>query len=551
MAELDDQKFEQRMNSFEDALQKRSLEQLTKTIDKYLKEYAVDRSKITKVVELIKKYRPALIPDEFASTNVSGVVFKIIGKYNPEIAFAHRLANLKNCIRQGHTDAAEKIKAELLSNFPDRKKYIEEGCALALQEFERAKKKQNTECLNDGNISTQKDNATQLTSAQIKEEKDSGEDPSKETSSWESYKGKRYCNCNYRPFGVLNGANSNEVHPNCLSELRTSQSWTILIDETGVFKNNEGGVSKTNGSVVGIFVPHNVSLKACQLHACEEKSFKKIEEVILTLLNSRCGVLGLSSELLGFPAADPWIATIKELVKLAIIMLPYDRRKKVAFDVMIERREGFSEKNDLRLLEGSIKDEFARIYPSFTCNNLNLNINVIDKSYDWIGYPDSVAYLWGSERGRHLLDYTGWVDTCLLEGGSHGRSLNNVYSGIGIETYLSAKKWEELLITSIENAPSIEEAFLKNYGEQGIPVQYWNGYLLHIQKYALSCDNYDLLLKSIDWLERYMPETGKNFHKQALSTFCQLVAQKVREAFAEDKDRLFEYEEICKRIEWK
>lgn len=467
------------------------------------------------------------------------------------------LTDLRNQVEQGDV-AAKTLRARMLAWFPERKAEIE--AAFNVEQTTSAVNVSNAPSTasavntsdapnTDSVVSTPSVQSTSSITVQTSTA------PVKKTenvvSAYENYRNKRFCDREFQPFTILSNKDipASEFHPNWIGALHESQSWTILIDETGSFGYSEGDIN-ANGRIVGVVVPHNVALRPCRLHACEEKSFSKIETVIVELLNSRCGIMGLSSKLLGFPASDAWIALINELVKLAIITLPYDRKKTVAFDVKIERREGFDEKHDLRLLEGEIRDYFARIYPDFVTQRLQLKLEVVDKEYEFIGYPDAVANLWGGERFEDLLKYTGWVGSCLLDE-NYNSSLNDFYAEIGTSTYLSANKWEELVEASGVNAPSYVDSFLKNYGERGIPQQYWMNYLLQLNKYAVSCGDYYTLLRKIKWLEEYIPNNCKNLCRQYLLTFCYLVAHRIAEELEDNSELLLEFQNLGKRLSLK
>lgn len=509
-----------------------------------LADFPERKNKIDAAIQAAKSTAPSKTvgvvpaPVKVAPPSSANKALEADGDTTRLIFFNVKLDLFRDCVEAGGLDV-ESWREELLKEYPDKAKEIEAAY------MRRAAALVSTENNQGAAVPVQ----SEIAARDLSKEQTSSVAASSPSRD-EAYKGKQYCSCNYKTFriqnlGSITSSAEGEVHPNCLTELRSSQKWTILIDETGTFKQNE----TTDGRVVGVFIPHNVCLKPCTIHAIES-SFSKVEDAVLTLLNSRCGILGVSVDSLGYPSDNPWAACIKQLLKLAVFMLPYERRKKVEFEVKIERRSSFDEENDLRLLRSSVKDEIALLYPDFVQNYLDIDLSVVDKNFELIGYPDVVAYMWGSEHWSSLSDFTCWKGTCLIDKKS-GASLRDAYGNIGVESSFTPLKWEALLASCDSSSPSILSVVLENYGKQALPAQTWNAYLLFLNQYALPNSDFDasLLFKEIQWLERYVPNENKPWNRKNLLTLCKLVSAKLLAGFENDDPRRDEFEQIKIRLQ--
>lgn len=382
-------------------------------------------------------------------------------------------------------------------------------------------------------------------------------------TSSKDYKGKRYCGGNFKPFvfreeenGAADGKSEGsetagkKFHPNSLYELRPSQEWTVVIDETGTFQNKEGSEDGSNDKIVGVFIPENVELKPLCFHGCENNSFSKLEAPIRYLLDSRCGILGFTVEALGSEPKEPWLTAIKELLILAAYILPYDRRQEVKLNVVVERRGVFDDKTDLKVMQSWVSDDIASCYFKLAPSRLKISFLVEDKSYDLNGYADAVAYLWGTKKEelQYLRDYTCWEGTCLL--GKGAWTLDDFHDKVGRGKFVSADDWIEL-VDMCPYEQSLVGLFLERYGSQSVASEHWDEYLFALNAVVAKNDSAPLVFKGVRLLEKYLSnvdENTKRIKSYMLWALCKLAESQIQSAYSNSLDLFKEFTDVCKRL---
>lgn len=529
--------------SFVDLIEGKSAPKtLEKSLRKLFKEhYAVSEKKelLLKIFAYLKISVPEVASDQAPQP-------KVVSTRTDNIveSFTKRLNDLRNSALQGHTAAVEKGRLRMLADFPDRKDEIEKvaqtiSCSNIVVSPQTHCVQQNVasevaqDCLSKKSVSS----STEQLKDVVCEETSEIVLPLFDEQNWnpqfrtkspttsqalkdEEYLGKRYCARKPLSFGVsgFNAVKRLEVagaHPNYLGARHFSSSWTVLIDETGDFKAN---LSSSSARIVAIFVPENVRLMPCKIHACEEQSFNKIEKTVRELLDSRCGIFGLSVDSLGFTSDYPWLSTLNTLLKLAVLLLPYEIGKDVSLNVMVERRLNYCSVQDLRVMSANVKDGLTKLFPVFA-SHLKLDVKIVDKDYEWIGYPDVVANLWGGERFQRLFEYTQWSGSCLIDGQKTNQVLSDAYEIL--DRRLDPDDWEKLISSPEYGRPSIVDAVLRKFGEQliGRTNRDWEPFFEHAKNRSVNISP-ELLFKELQWLRSYMPASATFADISNFEEFC-------------------------------
>ncbi len=429
----------------------------------------------------------------------------------------------------------------LTRTYPAQRKDILERADRAINELEKGNKDQNkksNEAKNSKSDKSPVNSETLIENQSTANEQNSEGKQARESKASKvpdkKYEGKQYCKHLVRTVGLpgLEGGSSSfwEItHPNCLSGLKPSSRWTVLIDETGSFSSNESSPNR----IVGVFVPDDVKLPEYNIHACEEKDFSKIETIVQLLLNSRCGILGVSvGTSIDTSGKAAWLRTIEMLLELAVYLLPIDRENETSFDVKIEQRGVFDEKTDGNLISVHVKNAIIETDPSLK-QCVDIKCKVVSKS-GLLSYPDVVANLWNSAKYKNLRDYTCWENSCLLNDAP--KDYDTRYTLKLLKEEQSPGDWEKLLMSSQRDRDlsfGPNRSWLKRVQENvKNNANLWFEYLDHTCKESPIKEKEPfIVLEELNWLKDNMPDSIKHFAYSMLAQTCLVVQQKYKQLF--------------------
>ena len=304
----------------------------------------------------------------------------------------------------------------------------------------------------------------------------------------------------------------NAVHPNSVTQLQPSPSWTILIDESGqifnkdVFSENVPDVVK--GKIVAVIVPHGVELDNIKpgFHATDEP-FSLVKKAVNALLRSKCGILGVTVNSSHVKKGDLWYVGLEELIDLILRLLPISDKTSINF--YIEQRGDITVHYPkfAKNICTNCLNRLARINPRRVEKIRSYSAKFISKTEQkWNGYPDVVAYCWNSTKAKSLLLKSGWKDSCLL--GSDPLQLQGAYDALTRQEPLTEQEWNDLISRpDAQKACSLTSALLALQGEVARDnPDVWNRYLDHVQDHLYSkAIDMKLLIRQTQWLERWKP----------------------------------------------
>ena len=304
------------------------------------------------------------------------------------------------------------------------------------------------------------------------------------------------------------------VHPNSIPELAPAKKWTILFDETGTnfkesaFDENTSDIAL--GRMVALVVPEYTQLPALSHFHATESPLSAVREKLLTIRNSRCGVIGLPVNALQRIHAEQWFACIETTLDLILRLLPVDGE--TTLSIQVEQRGKANPQNSF-ILQKTCDDclfHLSRAFPERS-KAITLESRIITKDDNpWNGYVDAIAFSWSSPNGSLLLQETGWENTCLINQDS---SLLTSYIDImEREDRLSPEEWNRLLghQNNIQTN-SLAGALLRNIGERSRDdIALWQNYMQYVLRHLNSkAINLYKLGTQVSWLKQWQPEEGK------------------------------------------
>lgn len=325
----------------------------------------------------------------------------------------------------------------------------------------------------------------------------------------------------------------NNIHPNFIPNLTPAKSWTILIDETGAYFNDDLFYNPNlthkdkKGKCAAVVIPLNSSLPGLVpgWHAVNQ-SYGNIKKTVQDLLNHPCGILGIPAESLNPRHGENWFSCIETLLDLILRMLPVDGE--TTLNIWVEQRGEATQKTEV-LLEKTCQDclhHFTETFPE-TASKIHMNPHIISKSgHRYNGYADVVAFLWGSGL-KKLLRRTGWKNTCLL--GTDPKLLRKALTWFNKKAPMTPEMWLELVRdTDFEVQNSLGSILLTKLGEETQQdAKAWQGFLELVQEHLYSkAIDLQLLHRQIAWLKRFTPDVS------ALTPYFQLLWQTTRLADA-------------------
>ena len=234
---------------------------------------------------------------------------------------------------------------------------------------------------------------------------------------------------------------------------------------------------------------------------------------------------------MGFTVKDPsvyhsdWLGHVLHLVRWVLLELPVPKGSSTcAVKVMIEKRGDYS--SNFENIEREILSEFCIIDP-VRFEKLELTIKFIDKTHPMNGYPDAIAYTWGSNApaNRDRLEKSQLLSHSLIN--TKEVNFHRLYFSLRDRSPLRAKDWY-MLCTEANYDPN--EGFLSRMLDKlGVNLhQYPQQWLLYIDEVQtqLMSKKYRLseLGHALAWLERYANQQQTLPSILQLQLFCNKLA---------------------------
>jgi len=296
-------------------------------------------------------------------------------------------------------------------------------------------------------------------------------------------------------------------HPNCLRSLRSADSWTIYLDETGTDFDSTKNSANPNrtGRVVALAVPKGVELADCGGFHAADRTFVEVDDVLQRILDAPVGILGFS--ILDDTARHRyWIGHVLHLIRWTLLQLPVPtdgRRSRVR--ILIEQRDAYGPHTDLRAIAQALESELSVIDPQ-RFHEFALEIEFMDKSHPMNGYVDVVAFTWGSSdwSNKDRLRKSQLLGHCFVQ--TNEQSLHHLYLALTRGGSLAPTDWYALCAASTgEHESSFLRRELERLGNAmaRIPKQ-WELYLAEVQM-RLASKQYSLseLGSAIAWVQQY------------------------------------------------
>ncbi len=302
----------------------------------------------------------------------------------------------------------------------------------------------------------------------------------------------------------------NNRHPQSLLAVKPSQQWTILIDETGtVFTADAENMNESDkdlGRIIALAMPQNHKLPDLdnKTHAVD-LNHNKIQELIGTIVNSPCGILGAS--LKRDLKSHNWMAAITQLTRWTLLMLPISGTTRVK--IQIENRGQFDSSTTLLALQENLYNELLELAPE-RFRDLHLTLDIMDKNHPHNGYVDVIANCWGSNdkiKGS-ILARTGWRGHCLLQTDDLSRT-EYLYRSISNPAGVDAQDWFQLCHEAAnEPEHSLLNDILNQLGQRSSTnPTLWQQYLREVQ-HRMASKQYSAtsLNRALTWLQDNRPE---------------------------------------------
>ncbi|MFY9179919.1 MAG: CRISPR-associated protein Csx16 [Venatoribacter sp.] len=304
------------------------------------------------------------------------------------------------------------------------------------------------------------------------------------------------------PIQLINGQ-----HPQNILALKPSNSWEILIDETGnEFSENIADLEQKDiGKIVALLLPKGCDLKLLNNTHSTDKSPRQVENLVKEILSTQCGVIGASLD--GPLKAHSWLAAIDQLIHWILYMLPFNPEQPCKIKIQIENRDAYNSSEQVLALNETIENHLKQLSPA-RYKNLQLSIHIMSKdSHPYNGYVDAIGNCWGGGQERQaILKRTNWLGHCLLQKGSLSKA-EQLYLNIGSGS-LSAADWFDLCdYAAFEPEHSLLNSMLQQLGNKAKEdAALWQNYLNEAQ-YRIQTKNYSSgsLNRALNWLADAKP----------------------------------------------
>lgn len=301
-----------------------------------------------------------------------------------------------------------------------------------------------------------------------------------------------------------------DLHVNDLRSLAPSSSWTLLIDETGsrFGEENSGQI----GRFIGLMLPKNhgipalVSKNGRPWHAVDCQDPQEIDLPVQQVLDSPCGVLGVTLDALPMTGGERWFDGTLALLDLVLRLLPVSGPTTIT--VVIEARPPFKPDTQLPAIARDSLARLGRAWPE-RARMINLQMQFGNKlAHPNNGHVDAIAFTWGSpsDSAKARLRQSGWKDTCLLS--VDAKMLASFWDCWDLPEGLPPTDWTRLLSDRSSAVPGGLAATLLEAlaGRCQNDRKCWQRYLdecrRHLDSKSVSLRD---LGRQVDWLQKAMP----------------------------------------------
>lgn len=305
------------------------------------------------------------------------------------------------------------------------------------------------------------------------------------------------------------------THPNDITTLKPSASWTVCLDESYVGDETEF-VGEGKGVIAGVVFPDDDPLpKIEQLHIAEdyeEQCLRAADRAVETILHHpNCGVLVMSAA--SQPMALGWEDMMSSWVDVLLRLLPFpDDAARVRVNVLIEPRGPYQNGSDFLPLDLACMKTVKESFPDLA-RRLDLQFGPLPKrqaggkSYN--PYPDIVghtclAHAWDN-TAKQRYQLAAWGGACYLN--AQPRMVAAALRYLYRREPLDEEAWRFLMVHA---AQGLGRGIADSFGRRvKISPAEWNVYLGYLDRHLKSgAVNMRLLRQAVEWLERYRPADG-------------------------------------------
>ncbi len=330
------------------------------------------------------------------------------------------------------------------------------------------------------------------------------------------------------------------------------ESYVVARKDNPEWSFNSGG----DGVIGGVlFDAANPLPKQPQLHASQdsaEEQMTQADQVVETLITSRCGVLAVPVS--AYSAPQGWGAQVGAYIDLVLRLLPLGE-KPCELSVFVENRDPYFTSKDFNFLRDACAYRLMQTLPE-RAKQIKLSISVQTKDDPYNAYPDIISHSCRMNKQEKFLAAprfrkSGWAGSCYLDYPAEdlSRLLEHSYNG----TQICPKDWDFLLKAGNINRSSIIMTILNTLGfEVRKDVALWQKYLNHMTQHLESkAISIYQLGNQLRWLKEYMPAKSELPPKLRLLWLTAKLAEEnhrgcvntfpgQRKEFTELSQRLFE-----------
>ena len=308
----------------------------------------------------------------------------------------------------------------------------------------------------------------------------------------------------------------NDITANSILNLKPSNRWTIVADETGsAFGNNAFDSKKDSGRYVFVLIPEYANLSSLTpgWHAVDQK-LPVILSAAEELSKSGCGIIGIPVRGLYRTNRELWFSCIETLLDITLRLLPVEGETEIRLNV---EQRGNANADNSDMIDKTLDDtmyHLSLVNPE-KAKNIKLSAAFITKRGNpYNGYADLVAYSWGCSKSmRQVFDKFGWVGPCLISDSpevvqAFRRCLELIHHGGA----LPEDDWNVLVQSRVTmSVGSLIGALLYVFGvEASKDVKVWRLYLDYVLSHLDSkAIRMSVLVPQIAWLKEYEPDAAQ------------------------------------------
>lgn len=308
------------------------------------------------------------------------------------------------------------------------------------------------------------------------------------------------------------------LHLFAISNLEPSETWTVMIDETGnvfdqkIFDNKVS--DKDKGKFVAILLPQEHKLPPVgSFHATDDDTIH-VANTLLDLLQKGkgCGILGVTLEKMACADVNYWYNGLERIAGMIFRLLPTIPGKNTTLDFYVEKR-GDTNTDMVRLTLNSALYQYVKAYGNQKDYTIHCQciakMTTADKTFiGWNGYADAVACAWNGRRNllKKILEVYNLRYTCLMEG--EEQTLTEMMDRLKQGESIPPGLWNKLLaVYNQGKRDSLAIKLLTQLGHQlRSDCQLWQEYVQdtigHLNSKAI---NMRKLAKQVNYLTEYMP----------------------------------------------